>query len=96
MQSLYNEDAILTEKAFHSMSAAIQAYLVEDGAKKKEESQKTIKIEKEQDKLRSQIIKRLFTKEKMDKIVDECEIVVRKCTRVVPLAFKFLPALSFS
>lgn len=98
LQELFNQDAILLEQAFHAMSKAVSAYMMENEADKKDKSHETIKVEKEQDQLRAQIIERLFSKEtmvfsradrlmiieKMDKIVDECEIVVRKLLQFNP------------
>ncbi len=98
LRVLFDEDASLVEKAFHAMSASINAYVAENYDLAKELAQKTIKIEKEQDSLREILIDRLFSKETMvfsrsdrliiveqcDKIVDECEIVVRKLLQYMP------------
>ena len=95
---LFDEDGSLVEQAFHAMSAAINAYVAENYELAKEFAQKTIAIEKEQDRLREQMMDRLFSKETMvfsrsdrliiieqcDKIVDECEIVVRKLLQFMP------------
>ncbi|MHA1520059.1 MAG: DUF47 domain-containing protein [Promethearchaeota archaeon] len=98
LRMLFEEDGTLLEQAFHAMGAAINSYVVENYEKAKEYAQKTIDIEKEQDSLREVMIDRLFSKETMvfsrsdrliiieqcDKIVDECEIVVRKLLQFMP------------
>lgn len=98
LRSLYDENSSLLEEAFHSMGAAINAYVAENYADAKEKAKETIAIEKQQDRLRETIIDRLFTKETMvfsrsdrlsiveqsDKVVDECEIVIRKLLQFMP------------
>ncbi len=92
LRYLFYENADLLNQAFKTMCEAVNAYCqnnIEEARKKAEE---TIAIEKKQDRSREIIIERIFSKEtmvftrtdrlkiieKMDKIVDETEIVVRK------------------
>ncbi|MCF2139979.1 MAG: DUF47 family protein [Candidatus Lokiarchaeota archaeon] len=98
LRILFDQDSDLLEKAFHAMSASLDAYIEGNEEEKEKKAHETIKIEKEQDALRSKMIERLFSKEtmvfsrmdrlkiieQMDKIVDECEIVVRKLLQFNP------------
>ncbi|WP_457558440.1 DUF47 domain-containing protein [Candidatus Harpocratesius sp.] len=98
LRNLFDQDSDLLEKAFHTMCTSLNAYIEENDEEKQKMARETIRIEKEQDALRSQMIKRLFSKEtmvfsrmdrlkiieQMDKIVDECEIVVRKLLQYNP------------
>ena len=98
LRDLFYENADLLNQAFQSMTMAVNAYCqnnIEEARKKAEE---TIAIEKLQDRSREAIIERIFSKEtmvftrtdrlkiieRMDKIVDETEIVVRKLLQFNP------------
>ena len=98
LRDLFYENADLLNQAFQTMREAVNAYCqnnIEEARKKAEE---TIAIEKKQDRSREVIIERIFSKEtmvftrtdrlkiieRMDKIVDESEIVVRKLLQFNP------------
>ena len=98
LRDLFYENADLLNQAFQTMCEAVNAYCqnnIEEARKKAEE---TIAIEKMQDRSREAIIERIFSKEtmvftrtdrlkiieRMDKIVDETEIVVRKLLQFNP------------
>ena len=98
LRDLFYENADLLNQAFQTMCEAVNAYCqnnIEEARKKAEE---TIAIEKKQDRSREAIIERIFSKEtmvftrtdrlkiieRMDKIVDETEIVVRKLLQFNP------------
>lgn len=98
LRDLFYENADLLNQAFQTTKDAVNAYCqnnIEEARKKAEE---TISTEKKQDRSREIIIERIFSKEtmvftrtdrlkiieRMDKIVDETEIVVRKLLQFNP------------
>jgi predicted phosphate transport protein (TIGR00153 family) len=92
LRDLFLENAAHCEEGYKMTSETLLAFCDGNSAAMKENAEKTIQIEKKQDRLRESIIERLFTAEVMvfsrpdrlkitedaDKLLDECEIVVRK------------------
>ena len=98
LRDLFYENADLLNQAFQTTKDAINAYCQNNIEEARLKAQATIDIEKKQDHSREIIIERIFSKEtmvftrsdrlklieKMDKIVDETEIVVRKLLQFNP------------
>ena len=98
LRDLFYENADLLNQAFQTMMEAVNAYCQNNIDEARIKAQATIDIEKKQDRSREIIIERIFSKEtmvftrsdrlkiieKMDKIVDESEIVVRKLLQFNP------------
>ncbi|MHA1646316.1 MAG: DUF47 domain-containing protein, partial [Promethearchaeota archaeon] len=98
LRDLFDENADLLNQAFQKMAEAVIAYCQNNIEEARLKAQETISIEKKQDRSREVIIERIFSKEtmvftrsdrlkiieKMDKIVDETEIVVRKLLQFNP------------
>ncbi len=92
MRVLFTKDVQLLNNTFQSMKSAIIAYCNENYDAMNANSEETIRIEKEQDRLRDVLFEKIFSKETMvfsrmdrlkmvktmDTICDEAEIVVRK------------------
>lgn len=92
LRDLFYENADLLNQAFQTTNEAVDAYCRNNIEEARLKAQETINIEKKQDRSREIIIERIFSKEtmvftrsdrlkiieKMDKIVDETEIIVRK------------------
>jgi predicted phosphate transport protein (TIGR00153 family) len=104
LQTLFNEDAELTEKALNSMSAAVSAFCQGKDKDMNSLIEETIKTEKSQDRIRDDIMLRLFGREtmvfsrtdrlrivgKLDGIVDKAESIVRKLRMHKPEPIKEL------
>ncbi len=89
---MFIECSQLTKEAFESMKNAVLAYVNGDFALAEQEADKTIALEKKQDRVKEKLFERMFTRETMvfsrsdriqiieniDKITDKIEIVVRK------------------
>jgi predicted phosphate transport protein (TIGR00153 family) len=98
MRDLFYDNVELLKQGFQAMSGAVIAYCGKDLEKAKLKSEETIMIEKNQDRLREELVKRIFSKETMvfsrpdrlniveslDKMLDETEIVVRKLMQYNP------------
>jgi len=98
LRDLFYENADLLSKAFQTTKEAVNAYCQNNIEEARLKAQATIDIEKKQDRSREVIIERIFSKEtmvftrsdrlkiieRMDKIVDETEIVVRKLLQFNP------------
>jgi len=98
LRDLFYENADLLNQAFQTTKEAVDAYCQNNIEEARLKAQATIDIEKKQDRSREIIIERIFSKEtmvftrsdrlkiieKMDKIVDETEIVVRKLLQFNP------------
>lgn len=98
LRDLFYENADLLNQAFQTMMEAVNAYCQNNIEEARLKAQATIYIEKKQDRSREIIIERIFSKEtmvftrsdrlkiieKMDKVVDETEIVVRKLLQFNP------------
>jgi len=98
LRDLFYENADLLSQAFQTTKEAVNAYCQNNIEEARLKAQATINIEKKQDRSREVIIERIFSKEtmvftrsdrlkiieKMDKIVDETEIVVRKLLQFNP------------
>jgi len=98
LRDLFYENAELLNQAFQTMCEAVNAYCQNNIEEARKKSEETIAIEKKQDRSREAIIERIFSKEtmvftrtdrlkiieRMDKIVDETEIVVRKLLQFNP------------
>ncbi len=98
LRDLFYENADLLSQAFQTTKEAVNAYCQNNIEEARLKAQATIDIEKKQDRSREIIIERIFSKEtmvftrsdrlkiieKMDKIVDETEIVVRKLLQFNP------------
>ncbi len=98
LRDLFNENADLLNQAFQATKDAVNAYCQNNIEETKIKAQEAISIEKKQDRSRELIIERIFSKEtmvftrsdrlkiieRMDKIVDETEIVVRKLLQFNP------------
>ena len=92
LKELFIDCSKSTKEAFHSMESAVLAYVDEDFILAQEEANKTIALEKKQDRVKEKIFERMFSRETMvfsrsdriqiieniDKITDKIEIVVRK------------------
>ena len=92
LRDLFLENGAFCEDGYKATSETLIAFCDGNAAVMKEKAELTIQIEKKQDRLREDIIERLFTAEVMvfsrpdrlkitedaDKLLDECEIVVRK------------------
>ena len=92
IRELFLEITSLTKEAFEHMKNAVIAYVEGDFESAKEEADKTITIEKKQDRVKEEFFERIFSRETMvfsrtdrimiieniDKITDKIEIVVRK------------------
>lgn len=104
LQELFNIMAVLTEKALNSMSAAVSAFCQGNNKDMNLNISETIKTEKAQDRVREDIMLRLFGRETMvfsrpdrlkivrslDGIVDKAESVVRKLRMHKPEPIKEL------
>ena len=91
MHDLFIEDSKMVEKAFRNMKSALTFFMKGKVKEANEWIEKTIAVEKEQDRLRETVLERLFGKETMvfsrpdriniieelDDIVDNVEMVVR-------------------
>ena len=89
---MFIECSQFTKEAFESMKNAVLAYVNGDYALAEQEADKTIALEKKQDRMKEKLFERMFTRETMvfsrsdriqiieniDKITDKIEIVVRK------------------
>ena len=98
LRELFYENADLLDQAFQTMRDAVNSYCQNNVEEARLKAQETISIEKKQDRSREIIIERIFSKEtmvftrpdrlkiieRMDKIVDETEIVVRKLLQFNP------------
>ncbi|QEE16556.2 DUF47 domain-containing protein [Promethearchaeum syntrophicum] len=98
LRYLFYENAELLNQAFQTMCEAVNAYCQNNIKEARKKAEETIAIEKKQDRSREVIIERIFSKEtmvftrpdrlkiieRMDKIVDETEIVVRKLLQFNP------------
>ncbi|MHA1701690.1 MAG: DUF47 domain-containing protein [Promethearchaeota archaeon] len=98
LRDLFYENADLLSQAFQTTKEAVNAYCQNNIEEARLKAQATIDIEKKQDRSREIIIERIFSKEtmvftrsdrlkiieRMDKIVDETEIVVRKLLQFNP------------
>jgi len=98
LRELFYENAELLNQAFQTMCEAVNAYCQKNIEEARKKAEETIAIEKKQDRSREVIIERIFSKEtmvftrtdrlkiieRMDKIVDETEIVVRKLLQFNP------------
>jgi len=98
LRDLFYENADLLNQAFQTTKDAVNAYCQNNIEEARQKAQETISTEKEQDRSREVIIERIFSKEtmvftrtdrlkiieRMDKIVDETEIVVRKLLQFNP------------
>lgn len=98
LRDLFYENADLLNQAFQTMMEAVNAYCQNNIEEARLKAKETISIEKKQDRSREIIIERIFSKEtmvftrsdrlkiieRMDKIVDETEIVVRKLLQFNP------------
>ena len=98
LRDLFYENAELLNQAFQTMCEAVNAYCQKNIEEARKKAEETIAIEKKQDRSREVIIERIFSKEtmvftrtdrlkiieRMDKIVDETEIVVRKLLQFNP------------
>jgi len=96
LQDLFEESVILTEKALMNMSKAVKQCCI--GKNAQDLIDETIETEKKQDRVREQILERLFGRETMvfsrsdrlhiiyslDHIVDKAESIVRKLTMHTP------------
>jgi len=94
LRELFIDISEITKKAFETMTSAIVAYVDGDFEIAEKEAEKTIKLEKKQDRVKEELFARLYTRESMvfsrsdriliieniDKITDKIEIVVRKLT----------------
>jgi predicted phosphate transport protein (TIGR00153 family) len=92
LSELFVECSQLTKEAFETMKNAVLAYVKGDFASAEQEADKTILLEKQQDRVKEKLFERMFTRETMvfsrsdriqiieniDKITDKIEIVVRK------------------
>jgi predicted phosphate transport protein (TIGR00153 family) len=92
LSDLFVECSQLTKEAFETMRNAVVAYVNGEFALAEQEADKTIKLEKKQDRIKEKLFERMFTRETMvfsrsdriqiieniDKITDKIEIVVRK------------------
>jgi len=92
LQELFIENCTLVEEAFILMRDTVVAYLDEDFVLAEKKAAESIQVEKKQDRLREEIIRRLFSRETMvfsrsdrlsiieslDKIVDKVEIFVQE------------------
>lgn len=104
LQELFNIMATLTEKALNSMSTAVSAFCQGNNKDMNLNINETIKTEKAQDRVREDIMLRLFGREtmtfsrmdrlrivsKLDGIVDKAESVVRKLRMHKPEPIKEL------
>lgn len=104
LQELFNIMANLTEKALNSMSTAVSAFCQGNNKDMNLNINETIKTEKAQDRVREDIMLRLFGREtmtfsridrlrivsKLDGIVDKAESVVRKLRMHKPEPIKEL------
>lgn len=104
LQELFNIMANLTEKALNSMSTAVSAFCQGNNKDMNLNINETIKTEKAQDRVREDIMLRLFGREtmtfsrmdrlriasKLDEIVDKAESVVRKLRMHKPEPIKEL------
>lgn len=104
LQELFNIMATLTEKALNSMSTAVSAFCQGNNKDMNLNIDETIKTEKAQDRVREDIMLRLFGREtmtfsrmdrlkivsKLDGIVDKAESVVRKLRMHKPEPIKEL------
>lgn len=104
IQSLFNKAADLTEKALNSMAAAVSAFCQGKDKDMNSYIEETIQTEKEQDRVREDIMLRLFGREtmvfsrtdrlkivkKLDGIVDKAESIVRKLRMHKPEPIKEL------
>lgn len=104
IQNLFNEMAELTEKALNSMAAAVSAFCEGKNKDMSSHIEETIQIEKTQDRIREDILHRLFGREtmvfsrtdrlkivkKLDEVVDKAESVVRKLRMHKPEPIKDL------
>lgn len=104
LQELFNIMANLTEKALNSMSTAVSAFCQGNNKDMNLNIDETIKTEKAQDRVREDIMLRLFGREtmtfsrmdrlkivsKLDGIVDKAESVVRKLRMHKPEPIKEL------
>ena len=98
MRDLFYDNVDLLNQAFQAMSEAVQAYYHKKPGLVKEKAEETIRLEKAQDRLREELVARIFSKEtmvfsrpdrlnlveSMDKLCDEAEIVVRKLLQYSP------------
>lgn len=98
LKSLFIKNAEVAEKAFRTMKEALMAFLNGDNDLANAKAEETILVEKEHDRIKEEVIRRLFSKESMvfsrpdrlniieetDKIVDQTEIVVRKLQQYSP------------
>jgi predicted phosphate transport protein (TIGR00153 family) len=98
MRELFYDNVDLLNQAFQAMSEAVQAYYHKKPGLVKEKAEETIRLEKAQDRLREELVARIFSKEtmvfsrpdrlnlveSMDKLCDEAEIVVRKLLQYSP------------
>lgn len=89
---MFIECSQITKEAFESMKNAVLAYVNGNFTLAKQEADKTIALEKKQDRVKEKLFERMFTRETMvfsrsdriqiieniDKITDKIEIVVRK------------------
>lgn len=92
LRDLFIEVSDLTKEAFETMKNAVLAYVEGNFHLAQEEADKTIQLEKKQDRVKEEIFERIFSRETMvfsrsdriliveniDKITDKIEIVVRK------------------
>ncbi|MHA2255982.1 MAG: DUF47 family protein [Candidatus Heimdallarchaeaceae archaeon] len=92
MSEMFVECSQITKEAFESMKNAVLAYVNGDFVLAEKEADKTIALEKKQDRVKEKLFERMFTRENMvfsrsdrihiiediDKITDQIEIVVRK------------------
>ncbi|MHA1746807.1 MAG: DUF47 domain-containing protein [Promethearchaeota archaeon] len=99
MRDLFYENVDVLNQAFQAMSEAVQAYYHKKPELVKEKAEETIRLEKAQDRLREELVARIFSKEtmvfsrpdrlnlveSMDKLCDEAEIVVRKLLQYSPV-----------
>lgn len=97
MRDLFYENVDVLNQAFQAMSEAVQAY-IHKKPEMVEKAEETIRLEKVQDRLREELVARIFSKEtmvfsrpdrlnlveSMDKLCDEAEIVVRKLLQYSP------------
>ncbi|MFW9853340.1 MAG: DUF47 domain-containing protein [Candidatus Thorarchaeota archaeon] len=92
LRELFIEVSALTKEAFESMKDAVLDYVEGNFLLAQEDADKTIQLEKKQDRVKEEIFERIFSRETMvfsrsdriliveniDKITDKIEIVVRK------------------
>ena len=98
LEELFNKDAELVEKALRLMSEAVIAACQHDKDLSRKTIERTIQVEKEQDRIRDEIFKRLYSKETMvfsredrlsivyqlNRIVSKAERVARRLTLHLP------------